>query len=314
MKKIGCIGSVTTDVILSTVDRLPDPGALQKVESSSVHVGGCASNAAIDLARLGVPVLLVCKVGRDSFGDFVLKEAGKAGVDTAGVIQDPSVPTTTSVVCVNSQGERSFLYNPGSTSALRAEEIPEELLEECGIIFIGGAMLLSSFDGKPCGALLGRMRDKGKFTVMDTAWDFEDTWMPKIRDALAGLDLFMPSYDEAARLSGETELDRIADCFFDCGVRQVVIKTGKDGAYFAPSREERFSLPTYRKIKPTDATGAGDSFCAGFLCGLAQGWDFHQCGRFANAVGTHCIQAIGASSGIPSMEKVLEFMENTPIE
>ena len=111
MKKIGCIGSVNTDVILSTVDRLPDPGALQKVESSSVHVGGCASNAAIDLARLGVPVLLVCKVGRDSFGDFVLKEAGKAGVDTAGVIQDPSVPTTTSVVCVNSRGAQLSLQS-----------------------------------------------------------------------------------------------------------------------------------------------------------------------------------------------------------
>ena len=52
----------------------------------------------------------------------------------------------------------------------------------------------------------------------------------------------------------------------------------------------------------------------GFLCGLAQGWDFESCGRFANAVGTHCIQAVGASTGIPSMEKVLEFMKNTPLE
>ena len=285
MKKICCIGSVTTDIILSPVDALPAPGKLQKIAGASTHVGGCASNAAIDLAKLGVPALLCCKVGADSFGDFVLRTCEEAGVDTLGVLRDPSAATTTSAVCVSSEGERSFLYCPGSTSALRAEEIPEGLLAECGIIFIGGALLLTAFDG---------------------------VWLPKIREALPGLDLFMPSYDEAAALSGERELSKIADFFFDCGVGQVVVKTGGDGAYFAPSREERFLLPAYTEIRPVDTTGAGDSFCAGFLCGLAQGWSFEQCGRLANAVGAHCIQAVGASTGIPSLPAVLDFMERHP--
>lgn len=313
MKKICCIGSVTTDIIVSPVDALPPAGSLQKVERTSVHVGGCASNAAIDLAKLGAPVRLICKVGADNFGDYVVQECKKAGVDTSGILKDPAVNTTTSVVCVNSQGERSFLYNPGSTSALRAEEVTAELLADCDIIFVGGAMLITAFDGAPCGKMFQKAREMGKFTVMDTAWDFDDRWMPKIQDALPGLDLFMPSYDEAVKLTGQKELDRIADTFFDLGVKQVIIKTGKDGAYLAPSREKRFVLPTYGQIKPVDTTGAGDSFCAGFLCGLAQGWDFEQCGRFANAVGTHCIQAVGASTGIPSMEQVLEFMEKTPL-
>ena len=55
MKKILCIGSVTTDIMLSPVDALPRPGVLQAVGTSSIHVGGCASNAAIDLAKLGSP-------------------------------------------------------------------------------------------------------------------------------------------------------------------------------------------------------------------------------------------------------------------
>ncbi len=313
MKKICCIGSVTTDIIVSPVDALPTAGSLQKVERTSVHVGGCASNAAIDLAKLGVPVRLICKVGADNFGDFVAQECEKAGVDISGIQKDSSVNTTTSVVCVNSQGERSFLYNPGSTSALQGSDVTEELLDGCDIIFVGGAMLNTAFDGAPCGKVLENARNKGKFTVMDTAWDFDGKWLPKIEEALPGLDLFMPSYDEAVKLTGKNELDNIADTFFDLGVKQVIIKTGKDGAYFAPTREKRFQLPTYRQIKAVDSTGAGDSFCAGFLCGLAQGWDFEQCGRFANAVGTHCIQAVGASTGIPSMEQVLEFMEKTPL-
>lgn len=312
MKKICCIGSVTTDIILSPVDALPAPGMLQKIGSASTHVGGCASNAAIDLARLGAPALLCCKVGKDNFGDFVLRTCEEAGVDTRGVIRDGSVSTTTSAVCVNSEGERSFLYCPGSTSALRAGEIPRGLLEECDFIFVGGAMLLTAFDGAPCGELLRDMRERGKFTAMDTACDFDGVWLPKIREALPGLDLFMPSYDEAARLSGETKLSKIADFFFDCGVGQVIVKIGSDGAYFAPSREERFLLPTYREVRPVDTTGAGDSFCAGFLCGLALGWSFEEAGRLANAVGTHCIQAVGASAGIPSLEAVLAYMKHHP--
>jgi sugar/nucleoside kinase (ribokinase family) len=308
MKKICAIGSVTTDIILSTVDHLPQAGTLQKVERSSVHVGGCASNAAIDLAKLGVPVLLCCKVGTDSFGDFVINSCREAGVDPAGILRDSHVSTTTSIVCVNSQGERSFLYNPGSTSALRAEEIPEELLDSCDILFVGGAMLLTEFDGAPCGDLLRKMQKKGKFTVMDTAWDFDGIWLPKLKEALEGLDLFMPSYDEAAMLTGEEEISRIADRLFDYGVRRVIIKNGSEGAYLAPNRQTRLNLPAYHGIPVVDTTGAGDSFCAGFLCGLAQGWDFERCGWFANAVGAHCIQAVGASTGIPGMETVLEFM------
>jgi len=46
---------------------------------------------------------------------------------------------------------------------------------------------------------------------------------------------------------------------------------------------------------------------------LAQGWDFVRCGAFANAVGTHCVMAVGASAGIRPIADILAFMENTPL-
>lgn len=70
------------------------------------------------------------------------------------------------------------------------------------------------------------------------------------------------------------------------GARNVVVKVGKQGALVCPAGGERMLLPTYRAIKPVDTTGAGDAFCAGFLTGLAQDWDYKRCGEFANAVGT----------------------------
>lgn len=310
MKKILCIGSVTTDVIVTPVDSVPEPGVLRSVDSVSTHVGGCAANAANDLAKLGVPVVLSCKVGNDSFGDFVKNTAASNGVDTKGVVSG-DIATTVSIVCINSSGERSFLYNPGSAADFKLSDIDDKLIDECDIVFVAGAMLLSSFDGKPCAELMRRARQKGKYTVMDTAWDFDDVWLPKIIDVIPHLDLFMPSVDEAAKLCGLTPDDpnAIADRLFDLGAENVIIKVGKDGALICEKDKPRYTLPTYMSIKPTDTTGAGDSFCAGFLAGLAQGWDYKKSGQFANAVGTHCVMKIGASTGIVSIEETLKFMQ-----
>jgi sugar/nucleoside kinase (ribokinase family) len=313
MKKILCIGSVTTDILISPADSIPSPGTMRSVKNVTTRVGGCASNAAIDLAKLGAPAILSCKVGKDIFGDFVINTSKSAGVDVSSVVQDASVSTTTSVVCINSSGERSMFYNPGSTSTFTQEDISEEALAKSDIAFVAGSLILTAFDGSPCAEFLRRAQEAGKYTVMDTAWDFDGIWLPKIRESIRFLNLFMPSYEEASKLSGETEVDKIADKFFGMGAKNVIIKIGKDGAYFCEQDGSRYILPTYNFVKPVDTTGAGDSFCAGFLCGLAQGWDYRQSGQFANAVGSHCIMKIGASSGIKSIGEILRFMKAHPL-
>lgn len=308
MKKVLCIGSVTVDVIIRPANSIPTPGTLRAVEAVTTHVGGCAANAAIDLGKLGVPVSLSCKIGEDSFGDFVIRTAAENGVNTDGVVRDNSVSTTVSVVCVNSDGERSFLYYPGSAAAFTDADVDEALVADSDIVFVAGAFLLTAFDGIPCLRIMKRARELGKITVMDTAWDFEDIWLPKIKPVIPYLDWFMPSIDEAAKVTGEDEPDKIADKLFELGAKNVIVKLGKRGALICPAGEKRYILPTYNEIKPKDTTGAGDSFCAGFIAGLAQGWTVRESGEFANAVGTHCIMEIGASTGIKPISEIQKFM------
>ena len=68
-------------------------------------------------------------------------------------------------------------------------------------------------------------------------------------------------------------------------------------------------MPAYLLEKPADTTGAGDSFCAGFLTGLAQDWDYYKSADFANAVGAHCVMCVGASTGIKPIADILKFIE-----
>lgn len=313
MKKILCCGSVTTDILVKPVDSVPTPGTLRSVDSITTCVGGCATNCAIDLGKLGIPVAVSCRVGEDFYGAFIKSELTKNNVDISAVATKGPAPTTLSVACIQSTGERSFLYNPASGADYCPDDINWDTVDDCDIVFYTGAMLLTSFDGAPCAAFLKECRRRGKLTVLDTAWDFDDIWLPKLEAVFDGLDIFMPSYDEAVKLSGETELSKIADFFFARGVKNVIIKVGADGAYVQPGSEKGVIYPTYRSVKPVDTTGAGDSFCAGFLAGLAMDWDFARAAQLGNAVGTHCIMAVGASTGIVSLEKTLKFMDENPL-
>jgi sugar/nucleoside kinase (ribokinase family) len=308
MKKILCIGSVTVDIMVMPASTVPTPGTLRAVESVSTHVGGCATNCANDLAKLGVPVSISCLVGKDMMGDFILKEMSSYGVDCKGIVFSDKVGTTVSVVCIHESGERSFLYNPASSAAFTIDDISDEVLADCDIVFVGGAMLLTNFDGEPTRKLMKRAREMGKITVLDTAWDFDDIWLPKIEACLPELDYFIPSVEEAAKITGEEDPYKIAEKLHTMGPTNIVVKVGKDGALVSPHGEEPTLVPAFLVEHPVDTTGAGDSFCSGFLTGLANDWDMVKAAQFGNGVGAHCVQALGASTGIPSMQTVLDFI------
>ena len=153
-----------------------------------------------------------------------------------------------------------------------------------------------------------KAQEMGKYTVMDTAWDPTGRWLKGVEAALPYLDLFMPSIEEAEQIAGVSDIDAIADFFFSKGVKNVIIKAGKKGAYICEAGAERYYAPTYMSIKPVDTTGAGDSFCAGFLAGLAQDLGYKKSAQLGNAVGTHCIMAMGASTGIKPLAEIEKFM------
>jgi sugar/nucleoside kinase (ribokinase family) len=109
-------------------------------------------------------------------------------------------------------------------------------------------------------------------------------------------------------LSGEREPERITAAFAAKGAANIVVKLGAGGCYVRPAGEKPFPAPAYRGIPIADTSGAGDAFCAGFLMGLSRGWDPHTCAKLGNAVGAHCIMAVGTTTGIRSLPEIQAFM------
>ncbi len=308
--RITCVGILCADIFGKTVDSLPERGKLSLVDNISLQVGGCAANVAITLAKLGLKTSIMGKVGDDSLGKFLLDTLQLEKVEVSGLRVDKNVSTAASMVMISGDGERTIIHSLGANKEFCYDDINLEILKETKILLIAGTFLMPGFDGKGTEKLLKAARENDVLCCMDTAWDSTGGWMKKIEASLQYLDWFMPSYDEACELTGKTIPEEIAGIFNAMGVKNVIIKLNSQGCYVKPEYEKGYIVPSFNRIKPVDTSGAGDSFCAGFITGLNEGWEIKKCAAFANAVGVHCIMQVGTTTGIKSMNEILSFMKN----
>ena len=309
MKKIACVGILVADVMASPVNGYPEKGALARVNSVTLHNGGNAMTAAINLHKMGVDSKMVGMVGADMFGDFLRQRLNEAGVDTRGLRTDKNAQTSVSLVLLDDSGERSFLHCTGTNGTLVAADIDYSIIDECDAVFLTGSFLMDKFDGVETMEFLKKCKEMGKTTFLDVCWDAKGRWGELLNMSMPYIDFFMPSIDEAVEIAdGKTDPDEIADVFMARGVTNVVIKMGSKGSYLRLAGWEKGkTYPILKGVKAVDTTGAGDSFCSGFLAAYARGESPEYAAEFANAVGALCVTAQGATTGIRTYEETLEF-------
>ena len=118
----------------------------------------------------------------------------------------------------------------------------------------------------------------------ETAWD--------MRGAFGQTDYLFANREEGQLLTGRKEPEEIAEVFLECGAGCAVIKNGRKGCYIKNGKEA-FAIPGF-SVECVDTTGAGDSFCAGFLYGLSEKKDLYTCGIYGNACGALAVRQVGA--------------------
>jgi sugar/nucleoside kinase (ribokinase family) len=302
MIDVVCLGILVADAIARPVGSLPPRGELALVEEISLRGGGCALSTASALTRLGLQAAVAGKVGADPFGDFLLRLLDERGIDRRGVLRDPQVSTSATVVLVAPDGERSFLHVPGASGRLRAEELDGELVLSGRALHVGGALVMPELDGEPIAALLAEARSRGILTSLDTAFDATGRWQ-RVIPCLPHLDLFMPSLIEAQALSGEREPAAVSGWLRAHGVREVALTMGDQGCYAVGDGFQGQVAPL--DVRAIDSTGAGDAFAGGLLYGKLTGRPFEEAVRLANAVGALATTAVGAAEGLRDLHETL---------
>jgi sugar/nucleoside kinase (ribokinase family) len=312
-KPILCLGILVADLVGKPLRAVPEPGRLVLVEEMGLYTGGCATNAATALARLGLPVELMGKIGQDALGDFVLRAMEARRIGTRGVKRDPEAGTSATMVIVDPAGERRFIHYMGANARYTLADVDWGMLAGASILHVAGSLVLPGIDGEPTAELLRRACQMDVVTFLDTVWDDTGRWMQLLEPCLPEIDYFIPSLPEAQAITGLEEPHQVARALLDRGVGTVGLKMGAEGCLVLTGEGEELRLPAF-EVEVIDATGAGDAFAAGFIAGVWQGWPLEKTARFANAVGALCVTGMGANGGVRSLPETLDFMESNPIK
>ena len=308
MTDVVSLGILVADTMGKPIDHIPAEDRLALFEKMELHIGGCAANTGIALVRLGASVKVVGKTGADGFADFIVNTLRANGVDAENVVRDPSVSTAFTFAMISSAGKRRFLHSMGANASFCLADIDLNTLDNAKILHVAGTYLMPRFDGADTAELLRQAKAKGLITSLDTAFnDRIEDWQRVISPCLPHIDYFLPSIEEAEKITGQTDPKQMALALKQQCPGVVGIKLGEDGFLLRTDQVEKV-FPPY-KVRVVDTSGAGDCFVAGFLRGVLEGWEAERCARFGNAVASHCIQAIGCTTGVPAMDEVQAFVE-----
>lgn len=272
---------------ISFTDILPATSNPGKIEFSP---GGVARNIAENLTRLEVKTRLVTLVGDDMYGDMLLKEAEKTGIDVSAC---DKIPHRTS-------GTYIAIESPGGDMALALSdmEIFKEMTPEfinSRIKILDGASVIAADTNIPIDTLVYL---KSQAKMKGIPFCVEPVSVPKaayLKGHLEDISLITPNAEEASVLSGveirnDEDIEKAALSIHQQGVEAVVITLGQRGIYMYHDRKGMFLKSINTHV--VDTTGAGDALFAGIIYGMYIGWDM----RKAASCGLACAAAAVSSS------------------
>ncbi|HYM69590.1 MAG TPA: ribokinase [bacterium] len=300
--QICVVGSSNVDLI-ARVPRFPRPGETLEGRSFHIGYGGKGANQAVMAAKLGARVTMVTRVGRDVFGDGLLRNFTQHGIDTTHVHVDEERSSGVAPILVDDTAENEIVIVPGANYGLSPDDVGRAVAAlQAADVVIGQLEV-------PIEATLEAFRAAraaGVRTILNPA-----PAAPLSDDLLALTDLCAPNEAEAEMLTGRPVATAdaaagAAGALRARGPRTVIITLGRrggvlvdaDGAHHVPA------IP----VEAVDATGAGDAFIGSLAVFLAEGHTAREAARRANAVAALSVTALGAQTSFPERAAADAFL------
>jgi sugar/nucleoside kinase (ribokinase family) len=301
-----CAGIVVADFVCDPVAEIPAAGALVETSAIAMSIGGCASNVAVDLCRLGRTAHVAGRVGRDVPGRFVREALLAAGVQTACLLETPEAPTSATLV-INVRGQdRRFIHAVGANSLVDGTEFDLANIGQFKVVYLGGFFLMPRLRGGQAARLFRAAREAGLPTVLDVVVAAAGSHWSELEQVLPHTSIFMPNHDEARLLTGLDDPLQQARRFIAAGADTVVITLGGHGALLAT--RDRALLAGAFLVPFVDGTGSGDAFAAGYISALIDGMPPEACLEAGSALGASCVRAPGATTGVFDREELNGFL------
>lgn len=300
MSEIIVVGSMNMDFVYS-VDRYPQPGETLIGNEFVVTPGGKGANQAATIGKLGGNVSFFSARGNDIYGEQLLANLKKLGVNVDNVYRFDDVSTGVAAITVEKKGENRIIVVPGANNKLAPVTI-DKIREE--IIKADVVLLQLEIPLETVIKAIEIAHEHQTKVVLDPAPARE---LPE--DIYGKIDYLLPNEGELSLLCRKYNLkseNEKINKLLDLGVGGIIITKGGQGAtYYA--KDEVINQSAF-KTEVVDTTGAGDAFAGGFVFGLQNGWDIKDTMRFAACVAGLSVTKQGAQSSLPTLEEVKASM------
>lgn len=268
-------GHVCLDIIPGFASERPyrieevfSPGKIVDVQAATVSTGGPVSNTGIALAKLGMKVSFMAKIGRDEFGQLTLERLKKwAGVE--GLSRSEAEHSSYTVAIAPPGIDRIFFHSPGTNHTFSADDVDYDLCARARLFHLGYPPLMRSLyqnDGEQLMEIFRRVKERGTTTSLDMALPDPRSeagrinWRTVLQRALPYVDIFHPSAEEAmfmaqpekcnrlrSQAAGRDVLDmlwgrdytELSNLLLSWGPAMVTLKSGHRGFYLRTGGEER---------------------------------------------------------------------------
>jgi ribokinase len=296
------VGSINMDLVMRA-SHVPASGETMYGEQLRAIPGGKGANQAVAVARLGRPVLMAGRVGRDQFGDALLAGLAADGVDITCMERDPEEASGTTFIFVEPDGRNTIVVATGANGRFspRSADRLAGLLERVQVVLLQLELPVES-----TARVIELARAAGKPVVLDAG--------PIRRDcppAIYQVSVLSPNEAETEALAGMAIPDqesalRAARLLLSKGPGAVVLKLGARGALLA-SAGKTLHLPAHA-VRAVDTTAAGDAFSAALAVSLAEGRELEDAVRVANAAGALAATKAGAQPSMPTRVELAAFL------
>lgn len=254
------------------IDFIPDVKGqrLKDVPSFTRVAGGAPANVIGAVTKLGIPSKMLTKLGDDPFGDYIIDVLNDAGIDTSNIERDQEGETALAFVSLAADGNRDFKFYRKNSADLRysADDIPEDILDDCGMIHFCSVDLVESPMKEAHKKLIDMAIEKGVKVSFDpnlrfSLWDDLDALKKTVNDFIPYADIVKISDEELEFITGKTDIKDAVPGILDGRTKYVIYTKGADGAEIY-TKDGMAEAPGY-SIEVRDTTGAGDSFIGAFL-------------------------------------------------
>ena len=290
------IGALNIDLI-ARVSRFPVADEEVAVQDLEISHGGSAANVAVGVSRLGYSSGFVGMVGSDQFGEMLIEDLKREGVDVSHLIRTEGNSGLVFAV-INPAGERILYSSTGVSSKFDRSLMPVDYIKGARFLHLTSIIGEKAIDTLEFASSVAC--DNNIKVILDPGSMLAEKGCKALSGILGNCYLITPSQIEANMLTGLQGEDA-GRRLLEYGPKAVIITGGAEGCLLITKDLTR-DVPALRS-KAVDTTGAGDSFVAGLISAFLENKGLEEATEFATLVASISVTRRGART-TPGREEI----------